>query len=223
MAEISSKIVMELRRNTGAGMMACKNALQENDGDMEKSVDYLRKKGLAAVAKRSGKSATEGSVGSYLHMGGKIGVLLEINCETDFVARGDDFKTFMKDVAMHIAASNPRWINSEEIPAKDLDREKDIFMAQMRESGKPEKILGKIVEGKLKKFAEEHCLLNQPFVKDTDKTIEQLRGEFASKIGENVRIRRFARFEVGEGLEKAEDNLADEVAKTVRAAKNKDN
>jgi len=220
MSGISATAVRELREKTGAGMMDCKKALQENNGDMEKAVDFLRTKGLAAAAKKSGRIASEGAVGSYIHMGGKIGVLAEINCETDFVARGDEFQNFVKDITMHIAAANPRWLKPEEIPLAELNREKEIFIAQMRESGKPENVIEKIVEGKIRKFAEENCLLNQPFVKNPDQTIEELRTAMVAKIGENIQIRRFVRFELGEGIEKKEENFAEEIAKMQSSAKN---
>ena len=209
---ISASKVMELRAATGAGMMDCKKALVENDGDIDKAVDYLRTKGIASAAKKASRIASEGAVGSYIHAGGKIGVLLEVNCETDFVAKTDDFQEFVKDICMHIAAANPLYVRPEEISAELLEKESEIFKAQALESGKPEKILDKIVEGKINKFKKEICLLDQVYVKDTDKTISELITDKISKIGENISIRRFARFHLGEGLQKREDDFAKEVA-----------
>jgi elongation factor Ts len=191
-------MVKELRDKTNAGMMDCKKALTENDGDMEKAADWLRQKGLAVAAKRAGREASEGQVASYIHAGGKLGVMVEVNCETDFTGKTDEFVAFARDVAMHIAATNPICISPEEMPEEVLERERNIYIAQAKEQGKPEKIMDKIVEGKLKKFYSEACLLNQPFVKDTDKTIEDLLNELRGKTGENVMIRRFARFQLGE-------------------------
>ncbi len=212
MTEISASMVKDLRDKTGAGMMDCKKALRETDCDMEKAVDWLRQKGVAAVSKRSGRAATEGVVGSYIHAGGKIGVLVEANCETDFAARSEPFQTLVKDVAMQIAATSPVAVRREEIPAEFVEREKAIFKAQALESGKPEKIVDKIVQGRLDKYFKEVCLLEQPFVKDQDKTVEQYITEKAAQIGENVTVRRFARYALGEGLEKKQDNFVEEVA-----------
>ena len=209
---ISASQVKELREMTGAGMMDCKKALVETDGDMDKAVDILRTKGIASAAKKSGRIASEGSVGSYIHAGGKIGVLVEINCETDFVAKTDDFQDFVKDVCMHIAAANPLYLKDSDIPAEVLEKEREIFKAQALESGKPEAVLGKIVEGKIAKFCKDVCLLDQQYVKDTDKTISQLLVDKIAKIGENISIRRFARYHLGEGLQKREDDFAKEVA-----------
>jgi elongation factor Ts len=195
---ITAQMVKELRDKTNAGMMDCKKALTENDGDMEKAADWLRQKGLAVAAKRAGREASEGQVASYIHAGGKLGVMVEVNCETDFTGKTDEFVAFARDVAMHIAATNPICISPEEMPEEVLERERNIYIAQAKEQGKPEKIMDKIVEGKLKKFYSEACLLNQPFVKDTDKTIEDLLNELRGKTGENVMIRRFARFQLGE-------------------------
>ena len=195
---ITAQMVKELRDKTNAGMMDCKKALSENDGDMEKAADWLRQKGLAVAAKRAGREASEGQIASYIHAGGKLGVMVEVNCETDFTGKTDEFVAFAKDVAMHITATNPIWISPEEMPAEVLERERNIYIAQAKEQGKPEKIMDKIVEGKLKKFFAEACLLQQPFVKDTDKTIEDLLNELRAKTGENVMIRRFARFQLGE-------------------------
>ena len=209
---ISASMVKELRERTGAGMMDCKKALVESDGNMDAAIEFLQKKQLASASKRAGKIAAEGLVGNYIHMGGRIGVLLEVNCETDFVARSDDFQGFVKDVAMHIAATGPLVVSSEEQAADEIAKQKEIFMGQAAEEGKPEHIAEKIVEGRLKKWAKEVCLLEQSFVKDPDKSIQQLQTEVGSKIGEKIAVRRFVRFEVGEGIEKAEDDFAAEVA-----------
>lgn len=205
--------VKELREKTGAGMMDCKKALVQCNDDMEKAIEFLREKGLASASKKAGRIAAEGIVESYIHLGGKIGVLVEVNCETDFVAKNEDFRAFVKDIAMHIAASNPSYLNEEEVPAEIIEKEKSILKAQALNEGKPEKIVDKMVEGRIKKFYSEICLLDQPFVKDPDKTIQKLVNEQISTIGENVKIRRFARFQMGEGLEKKEENFAEEVAK----------
>ena len=207
--------VKTLRERTGAGMMDCKNALVECDGDMEKAVDYLREKGIAKAAKKAGRIAAEGIVDSYIHMGGKVGVLLEVNCETDFVARGEQFKELVHDIALQIAAANPSYVTVEEVPADVIEKEKEILRAQAIEEGKPEKIIEKMVEGRIKTFYDENCLLCQKFVKDPSKTIEQLVVEATATIGEKIAIRRFARFEMGEGLQKKSENLADAVAEQV--------
>ena len=199
--KISSELVKELREQTGVGIMACKNALQESDGDISRAVDILRKKGIAKAQKREGRSALEGQVQAYIHMGGKIGVLVEVNCETDFSAKTDDFSDFTRNLAMHIAATNPMAITQEELPAHIVEREKEIYRAQALESGKPEKVMDKIVEGKLKKFFTEVCLLNQSYVRDPDLTIEDLLNELKVKTGENVIIRRFARFQLGDTID----------------------
>lgn len=201
--EVSASMVKDLREKTGAGMMDCKKALSETGGDFQKAVDYLRQKGLATAAKRAGRIASEGRIGSYIHAGGKIGVMVEVNCETDFVAKTDDFQVFAKDVAMHIAASNPSYVRREEVPPEVLEREKEIYRAQARDAKKPEKIIDKIVDGKLEKFYGEACLLEQPFVKDPDITIQDLLNGFIGKVGEKVEIRRFTRFQVGEGIAKS--------------------
>ena len=211
--------VKVLRERTGAGMMDCKNALVECDGDMDKAIDYLREKGIAKAAKKAGRIAAEGIVDSYIHMGGKGGVLLEVNCETDFVAKGDMFKSIVHDIALHIAASNPSYVTKEEVPADVIEKEKAILRAQALEEGKPEKIVDKMVEGRIKSFYEDNCLLCQKFVKDTDKTIEQVVVEATATIGEKISIRRFVRFEMGEGLQKKEENFADEIAAQVEAMK----
>jgi len=209
---ITAAQVNELRKITGAGLMDCKKALTETNGDIEQAVDYLRKKGLAAASKKAGRAATEGAVGSYIHAGGKIGVLVEVNCETDFVARNDNFQVFVKDIAMHIAAASPQFVRREEVPAEILEREKEIYRAKARETGKPENIIEKIIEGQVNKFYAEICLLEQNFVKDSDKTVQQFLNETISSIGENISVRRFARFVLGEGLEKKDTDFAAEVA-----------
>jgi elongation factor Ts len=200
--EISSGQVKDLREKTGAGMMDCKKALLETSGNFEKAVEYLRKKGLAAAAKKAGRTANEGSIGSYIHAGGKIGVLVEVNCETDFVARNDLFQSFVKDVSMHIAASNPQYVSSDQVPVELVQKEKEIILAQLKNdpknSNKPPEVLDKIVEGKLQKFYDEICLLNQKFIKDPDKTISQMVTEIIAKIGENIQIRKFVRFVLGQ-------------------------
>jgi elongation factor Ts len=200
--EISAELVKKLRAKTGAGVMDCKIALQEAQGDPEKAIEILKKKGLAAAAKKADRIATEGLIGSYIHAGGKIGVLLEVNCETDFVARTEEFQTLVKDIAMHIAASNPSYLRREDIPAEILNKEREIYKAQMEGSGKPEKVIEKIVDGKMEKYFAEVCLYEQPFIKDTDKTIRDLINEYIAKFGENINIRRFVRFQLGEGIEK---------------------
>jgi elongation factor Ts len=201
--EISPMLVKELREKTGAGMMDCKKALTESAGDFEKAVEFLRKKGIASAAKKAGRATKEGAVSSYIHGEGKVGVLLEVNCETDFVARTEQFKQFVKDVSMHIAAAQPQWVRAEEVPADVIAKEKEIAVAQMASSGKPQAVLEKIAEGKVNKFFEDHCLLNQAYVKDPAKTIEQLLKETIATLGENISIRRFARFVLGEGLKDA--------------------
>ncbi len=194
---ITAGMVKELREKTGAGMMDCKKALGECDGDVSKAIDFLRKKGLAAAAKRAGRSMSEGIVQTYIHLGGKIGVLVEINCETDFVAKNEEFIEFSKNIAMHIAASNPLGLKSEDIPEKIIEKEKEIYTAQVLEQGKPEKIIDKIVEGKLNKFFKENCLLKQPYVREPSVTIGDLVTETIAKMGENISIKRFARFQIG--------------------------
>jgi elongation factor Ts len=199
--EISAQMVKDLREMTGAGMMDCKTALAESAGNVEKAVEILRKKGLSRAAKRAGRTAKEGMVGSYIHMGGKIGVLVEVNCESDFVARTDDFVAFVKDIAMQVAASNPQFLTSEDIPETVLAKEREIFRAQMEDAKKPENVIEKIVEGKIKKFYTEVCLLDQPFVKNPDTSVGEYLTNTIAKIGENMVIRRFVRFQLGEGLE----------------------
>ena len=198
MATISAEMVKQLREKTGAGIMDCKAALSECDGDMTQAVDFLRKKGLATAAKRAGRAMTEGIIQAYVHTGGKIGVLVEVNCETDFVAKTDDFKEFAKNIAMHIAATSPFGINPEDIPDDVINKEKEIYRAQALEMGKPEKMLDKIAEGKLNKFYKDNCLLSQPYVRDLSLTVTDALNEVIAKIGENITIKRFVRFQIGE-------------------------
>lgn len=196
--EISAKMVKDLREKTGLGMMDCKKALVETGGDTEKAVDYLRKKGALKAAKREGRATTEGRIGSYVHMTGKIGVLVELNCESDFVAKTEQFAELAKDLCMHVAASAPRWVSPEDVPEDVVAKEKEIYMIQAKDAGKPEKILDKIAEGKLKKFYSEVCLLEQPFVKNTDQTVSELIKEKIAQLGENITVGRFARLQLGE-------------------------
>ena len=216
---ITAKMVQELRAKTGAGIMDCKHALTEADGDVEKAVEVLRKKGLASAAKRSERVTSEGTVASYIHGGGKLGVLVEVNCETDFVARTEQFQQLVKDVAMHIAASNPLYLKHEDVPEEVLNKEREIYRAQFADSKKPEHVVEKIVDGKMTKYFSEVCLYEQPFVKDSDRTVQQLVTETVAQLGENINIRRFARFVLGEGIEKEEKDLAKEVAEQREAAK----
>jgi len=214
--EVTATSIKDLRERTGAGMADCKKALTETSGDMDKAIDYLRAKGLAKAAKKAGREATEGAVVSYIHAGGRIGVLVEVNCETDFVARNEDFVGFTKDVAMQIAAMSPQFVRKEEVPADVVEKEKSVLVAKAKEdpknANKPEQVLSKITEGQVTKWMKEICLLDQAFVKNPDKTIEQLQQELVAKIGENIKIRRFVRFELGEGLEKKKSDFAAEVA-----------
>lgn len=209
---ISASLVKELRERSGAGMMDCKKALVETNGDVEKAIDYLREKGLASAAKKAGRIASEGLVESYIH-GGRIGVLIEVNSETDFVAKNVEFQDFVRDMAMQVAAANPKYVKREDVPAEEVEREKAVLMQQAMNEGKPEHIAEKMVEGRLNKFFEQICLLDQQFIKDSDKKISEVLNDLISRIGENLVIRRFVRFEVGEGLEKKEENFAEEVAK----------
>lgn len=211
--KITAQMVKELREKTGSGMMDCKKALAEADGDMEQAIVILREKGMAKTAKKADRIAAEGVVASYIHMGGRIGAMVEINCETDFVAQTDKFQRFAKDVAMHIAAANPKYLSEDEVPEAEVAKEREILKVQALNEGKPEKIVEKMVDGRLKKFYKEICLLDQPYIKDPDMTIGDLVKEMIMDIGENVKIRRFARFEMGEGLEKKQENFAEEVAK----------
>jgi elongation factor Ts len=199
--EISMELIKDLRQRTGAGVVNCKVALHEAKGDMDKAIEHLRRKGLATAAKKAGRIATDGLVSSYIHAGGKIGVLVEVNCETDFVAKTEDFQSFVKNMAMQIAAANPQYVRREEVPQAVLDKEKEIYRAQALESKKPEKVIDKIVEGKLERFYSEVCLLEQTYVKDGDMTIKDVLDALIAKIGENIQIRRFARFQLGEGLQ----------------------
>ena len=198
MTTISAEMVKQLREKTGAGIMDCKQALSECDIDIDKAVDFLRKKGLATAAKRAGRAMTEGMIQSYIHMGGKLGVMVEIGCETDFVAKNEDFQEFAKNIAMHITAANPLGINVEDVPEDVINKEREIYRAQALEMGKPENMIDKIAEGKLKKFIKESCLLNQAYVRDPNITIADLLNELIAKIGENITIKRFARFQTGE-------------------------
>jgi elongation factor Ts len=197
MANISATMVKELREKSGAGIMDCKEALAESDGDMEKAVDFLRKKGLATAAKRAGRATSEGTIQSYIHMGGKIGVMVEVNCETDFVAKTDDFVEFARNLAMHVAATSPVSVTPDDVPPAIIEREKEIYRAQALEMGKPEKMIDKIVDGKLNKFYKDSCLLNQAYVRDPDKTIADVLNEVIARTGEKIEIKRFARFQVG--------------------------
>ncbi|MEG1753516.1 MAG: translation elongation factor Ts [Christensenella sp.] len=208
---ISASDVKTLRERSGAGMMDCKKALMEADGDIEKASEVLRERGLAAAVKKAGRIAAEGAVGSYIHMGGKIGVLVEVNCETDFVAKTDAFQAFVKDIAMHIAAANPLYVSENEVDPEVLEKEKEILTAQALNEGKPANVVEKMVVGRIKKFKKEICLLDQQFVKDPDKTVQDLVNDQVAAIGEKVSIRRFARYEMGEGLEKREDDFQKEV------------
>lgn len=209
---ITMEMVKELRERTGAGVMDCKKALAETNGDVEKAAEYLREKGIASAAKKAGRIAAEGIVHAYIHMGGKIGVLLEVNCETDFVAKTDDFRDMVNDIALHIAAMKPEYLERSEVPADALTKEKEILTAQALNEGKPANIVEKMVQGRLEKFFAEKVLLEQPFVKDDSKTIQEMVNERIAKIGENIKIRRFVRYELGEGLEKKSNNFAEEVA-----------
>jgi elongation factor Ts len=201
MAEITAALVKQLRDKTGAGMMECKAALTEANGDMEAAITLLRKRGLASAAKRAGRTTSQGVIGSYIHMGGKIGVLVEVNCESDFVARTDDFNNLVKELGMHIAAASPRWVRREDVPAEEVEKEKAIYRGQMEKENKPAHAIDKIVEGKLGKFYEQFVLLDQPFVRDDKMTVSQLVAQASAKTGENVQVSRFVRFRVGEGAE----------------------
>src|SRR5947209_8401914 len=217
MAEITAQAVKSLREKTGAGMLECKNALTEANGNEEQAIEILRKRGLASARKKEGRIAAEGAVCSYIHMGGKVGVLVEVNCETDFVARGEEFQQLVKDAAMHIAAAEPRYVSREEVPADALEKEREIARAQAKNdpknANKPDQVIDKIVEGRLNKFYEEYVLLDQPFVKDPAKTVGELVTEKTAKTGEKIALRRFTRYKMGEGLAKRGDDFQDEVAK----------
>lgn len=220
MADITAAAVKQLREKTGAGMMECKNALVEAEGNEEKAVDILRERGLASAKKREGRIAAEGIVGSYIHMGGKVGVLVELNCETDFVARGEEFQQLVKDIAMHVAAAEPRYVTREEIPASVLDKEREIARAQAKNdpkmANKPDQVIDKIVEGRLNKFYEETVLVDQPFVKAPEKTIGELVTEKTAKTGERIAVRRFTRYKMGEGLDRRDDDFSNEVASMLK-------
>lgn len=212
---ISASMVKELRQKTGAGMMDCKKALTETNGDMEKAIEYLREKGIAGASKKADRVAAEGIVESYIHAGGRIGVLVEVNCETDFVAKTPEFGAFVKDIAMQIAAMNPKYVRREEVAEEEVEQEREILKQQALQEGKPANIVDKMVEGRLVKHFKEICLLDQVFVKDNDKTIDKLVKEQISRIGENITIRRFVRYELGEGIEKRQDNFVEEVMSQV--------
>ena len=219
MADVTAAAVKQLREKTGAGMMECKNALVEAEGNEERAIDILRKRGLASARKREGRIAAEGIVGFYIHMGGKVGVLVEVNCETDFVARGDEFQQLVKDVAMHIAAAEPRYVSQHDVPNEALEKEREIARAQAKNdpknANKPDQVIDKIVEGRLHKFYEENVLMDQPFVKEPAKTVSELVTEKIAKTGEKITIRRFTRYKMGEGLERRDDDFGGEVASLV--------
>ncbi len=219
MADVTASAVKSLREKTGAGMIDCKNALVEANGDENSAIEILRKKGMATASKKEGRVTAEGAVGSYIHMGGKVGVLVEVNCESDFVSRGEEFQQLVKDVAMHIAATDPRYLKRDEVPAAELDKEREILMEQLKNdpknASKPADVLAKIIDGRLNKFYEDNVLLDQAFVKDPSKTIGELVTEKVASIKENISIRRYARFKMGEGIEKKQDDFAAEVASMV--------
>lgn len=219
MGDITAVAVKQLREKTGAGMMECKNALVEAKGNEEQAIDILRKRGLASARKREGRIAAEGIVGSYIHMGGKVGVLVEVNCETDFVARGDEFQQLVKDVAMHVAAAEPRYVSQQDVPDEALEKEREIARAQAKNepknANKPDQVIDKIVEGRLHKFYEENVLMDQPFVKDPAKTVSELVTEKIAKTGEKITIRRFTRYKMGEGLERRDEDFGGEVASLI--------
>jgi elongation factor Ts len=219
MADITAGAVKSLREKSGAGMVDCKNALVEANGDEAAAMELLRKKGMATAGKKAGRVTAEGAVGSYIHMGGKVGVLVEINCESDFVSRGEEFQQLVKDVAMHVAASDPRYTTRDEVPQSELDKEREIMREQLKNdaknANKPEDVLNKIIEGRLNKFYEENVLVDQPFVKDPSKTVGELVAEKIGSIKENISIRRFTRYKMGEGIEKKADDFAAEVASMV--------
>ncbi|HSP19046.1 MAG TPA: translation elongation factor Ts [Myxococcaceae bacterium] len=217
MADVSAAMVKELREKTGAGMMDCKKALAENAGDFIKAEEWLRKKGITGAAKKAGRTAAEGLVGAYVH-NGKVGVLVEVNCETDFVGRNEDFQALVRDIALHIAALSPQYVRREEVPMETLEKEKEIERVKLREQKKPEAMIEKILTGKMEKYFETVCLVDQPFVKDDKKKVHEVVTEAIAKIGENISIRRFTRYQVGEGIEKKKEDLAAEVAKTLGQA-----
>lgn len=208
---ITADLVKQLRERTGAGIMDCKRVLSETQGDIDKAIELLREKGLSAAAKKAGRIAAEGIVDAYIHGDGRIGVLVEVNSETDFVAKNNEFREFVKDIAMQVAASNPQYLERKDVPAAEIEKEREILRVQALNEGKPEAVVNKIVDGKIEKYFQEVCLLEQPWIRDPDKTIQQLLIEKIATIGENINIRRFARFEKGEGIEKRHDDFADEV------------
>lgn len=203
MSEVSAQQVKDLREKTGAGFMDCKTALRESAGDLEGAVRYLRERGLAAAAKKAGRATAEGVIGSYIHAGGKIGVIIEVNCETDFVARTDDFQGFVRNLAMQVAAARPLYVSREEIPAEEIERERAIYAAQAAQSGKPPQVVAKMVEGKVDKYAAEVCLLDQDYVKEPGKAVRQVVADAIGKLGENISVRRFMRFQLGEGIDQS--------------------
>lgn len=203
MSEVSAQLVKDLREKTGAGFMDCKTALRESSGDLDAAVRYLRERGLAAAAKKAGRATAEGVIGSYIHAGGKIGVIIEVNCETDFVARTDDFQGFVRNLAMQVAAARPLYVSREEIPAEEIERERAIYAAQAAQSGKPPQVIAKMVEGKVEKYAAEVCLLDQDYVKEPGKAIRQVVADAIGKLGENISVRRFMRFQLGEGIDQS--------------------
>jgi len=213
---VTTDMIKELREKSGSGMMDCKKALTETNGDMDKAVAWLREKGIASADKKSSRVAAEGVVDAYIHAAGRIGVLIEVNIETDFAAKNEDFRRMVRDLAMQVAAMNPRWVNKEEVPADELEKERVIVRNQALNEGKPEKIVDKIVEGRLSKFYEENCLLEMAYVKDDSKKIATLVKEMIATIGENITVRRFVRFELGEGIQKKEENFAEEVMKQIK-------
>ncbi|NLW10762.1 MAG: translation elongation factor Ts [Clostridiaceae bacterium] len=213
---VTLEMIKEIREKTGSGMMDCKKALTESNGDMEKAIKWLREKGIATAEKKSSRIAAEGIVESYIHMGGRVGVLIEVNIETDFAAKNEDFRTFVKELGMQVAAMSPRWVSKEEVPADALEKEREIVRNQALNEGKPEKIVDKIVEGRLSKFYDENCLLEQSFIKDDSKKVREVLTQLIATIGENITVRRFTRYEMGEGLQKREENFADEVMKQIK-------
>lgn len=213
---ITAGMVKELREKTGAGMMDCKKALMAVDGDMEKAIDYLREKGLAAAAKKADRVAAEGAVGSYIHAGGKIGVLVEVNCETDFVAKTEEFQDLVKDIAMQVAATNPLYLRREDVPAEVIEHEREVLRQQALNEGKPEAIVERMIDGRIEKYYRENCLLEQAFIKDGDKSVADVITEKIAKIGENISVRRYARYQLGEGIEKRQDDFVSEVMATVK-------
>jgi elongation factor Ts len=218
MSKVTAQMVKELREKTGAPMLQCKQALEETGGSVDDAVQHLRKKGLAAAAKKAGRVTAEGAVGSYIHAGGKIGVLVEVNCETDFVGRTDDFQQLVRDIAMHVAASDPRFVRREEVTEDVLEKEREVYREQVKASGKPDHLIDRIVNGKMEKFYSEAVLLEQPFIKNPDQTVEKMIAEKVAKIGENIQVRRFIRYQLGEGIEKKSDDFAAEVAAQVAGA-----